>query len=177
MKTIGWGMWAVASAALASSVISVNLDQLTQRSDAVVHGTVTNKQSRWSGDGRRIITDVQIQVSESLKGTPGATVSIQQPGGVVGDIGQSVSGLASFSEGEEVVVFLGKWGKQFQVVGAAQGKFSVQRSSDGKVVAVPDPASEHELVDASGRRVESQLRRLELAELRAAVRAAAGRTP
>ena len=48
MKTIGWGIWAVASVALASSVMSVNLDQLTQRSDAVVRGTVTNKQSRWN---------------------------------------------------------------------------------------------------------------------------------
>ncbi|HZN96017.1 MAG TPA: hypothetical protein VFB81_25050 [Myxococcales bacterium] len=167
--------------ALATSVLGVDLDQLTRQSELVVRGVVKSKESRWSGDGRRILTDVQIEVKESLKGAPARTVTVQQPGGVVGDIGQRVDGLASFQMGEEVVVFLERWGAQrFQVTAAAQGKFRVERSSDGtRVFAVPDRSADAELLDASGRPTTSRLQTLELSELRDRVRRAAAtdRTP
>ncbi|MCA3013590.1 MAG: hypothetical protein INH41_14500, partial [Myxococcaceae bacterium] len=35
-----------------------------------------------------------------------ATVLVKQPGGVIGDVGQRVSGVATFAPGEEVVLFL-----------------------------------------------------------------------
>lgn len=157
----------------ATSVIGVDLDQLTRQSDVVVHGTVKGKESRWSGDGRRILTDVQIEVRESFKGSPARTVTVQQPGGVVGDIGQRVDGLATFDVGEEVVVFLERWGTQrFQVTAAAQGKFRVERSSDGtRVFAVPDRNADADLVDAAGRATGSRLQTLDLSELRDRVRA------
>jgi hypothetical protein len=163
----------------ATAVLGVDLDQLTRQSAVVVHGTVKSKESRWSGDGRRILTDVQIDVRESFKGSPARTVTVQQPGGVVGDIGQRVDGLASFDVGEEVVVFLERWGAQrFQVTGAAQGKFRVQRSSDGtRAFAVPDPAADAELVDAAGQPTRTRLQSLELSELRDRVRAASRTVP
>ena len=166
--------------ALATSVLGVDLDQLTRQSELVVRGVVKSKESRWSGDGRRILTDVQIEVKESLKGAPARTVTVQQPGGVVGDIGQRVDGLASFQMGEEVVVFLERWGAQrFQVTAAAQGKFRIERSSDGtRVFAVPDRSADAELLDASGRPTTSRLQTLELSELRERVRKASGdKTP
>jgi len=157
----------------ATSVIGVDLEQLTRQSDVVVHGTVKGKESRWSGDGRRILTDVQIEVRESFKGPPARTVTVQQPGGVVGDIGQRVDGLATFDVGEEVVVFLERWGTQrFQVTAAAQGKFRVERSSDGtRAFAVPDHDADADLVDASGQAAKSRLQTLDLSELRDRVRA------
>lgn len=163
----------------ATSVLGVDLDQLARQSDAVVHGTVKAKESRWSGDGRRILTDVQIEVRESFKGSPARTVTVQQPGGVVGDIGQRVDGLATFEVGEEVVVFLERWGSQrFQVTAAAQGKFRVERSSDGtRAFAVPDRNADADLVDAAGRATRSRLQSLELSELRDRVRATLRATP
>ena len=110
-------------------------------SDAVVRGTVRRVQSRWAADGRRIVTDVEIEVAETLKGAPGQTVRVTQPGGRVGDIGQ---------RGERARLVRARRGgggvpraprnAAFSVRGMAQGKFQVQRSPDGKqVLAVPSP--------------------------------------
>ena len=126
--------------ASATTMLSLGLPELARSADTVVQGTVRRVESRWSGDGRRIVTDVEIQVSETLKGQPGNTVLVTQSGGRVGDVGQKVSGEASFAQGEEVVVFLERRGAQaFRVLGMSQGKYQVQRSPDGtRVMAVPD---------------------------------------
>lgn len=131
----------VCSTAGATTVLYRDVPALTKDSDAIVRGKVTSVQSRWSGDHRRIVTDVQVAVEETLKGAPGRSVTIHQPGGVVGDIGQRVDGLASFGVGEEVLVFLQQRGPSgYLVSGMAQGKYRVERSADGRgVFAVPDP--------------------------------------
>ncbi len=161
--------------ASATTMLRVDLPELSRTADAVIHGTVRRVESRWSGDGRRILTDVEIQVTESLKGEPGSTVLVTQPGGRVGDIGQRVSGLASFTPGEEVVVFLEKRGPQaFRVSGMAQGKYQVQRSADGsQALAVPASTEEVLLLDPSSRQATSSSRKtVSLEELKAAIRAA-----
>jgi hypothetical protein len=162
-------------AASATTMLRADLPELAQTSDAIVHGTVRRVESRWSGDGRRIITDVEIQVTEALKGQAGGTVLVTQPGGRVGDIGQRVSGLATFTPGEEVVVFLERRGKQaFRVSGMVQGKYQVQRSEDGKsVMAVPEPTGDVLLLDRDSRQpTASSQRSLSLPELKAAIRTA-----
>ncbi|MBF5041416.1 hypothetical protein FGE12_03380 [Aggregicoccus sp. 17bor-14] len=162
----------------ATSLLRADVPELTAASDAVVRGTVRRVQSRWSGDGQRIVTDVEIEVAEALKGDPGHTVLVTQPGGRVGDVGQKVSGLAAFAPGEEVVVFLQRRGPSaFGVRGMAQGKFHVQRSADGKsVLAVPESLGDARLVDAAtGAEVAPTQRTVSLESLRGTVRAAAAR--
>lgn len=166
----------LAPPAAATSMLRAEVPELSREADAVVRGTVRRVHSRWSGDGRRIVTDVEIQVAEALKGAPGGTVLVTQPGGRVGDIGQRVSGLASFSEGEEVVVFLQRRGRDaFSVRGMAQGKFRVQRSKDGKAaLAVPESTGDVRVVDpATGQEVHPERKSVPLESLRSAVRAAA----
>ena len=162
-------------AASATTMLRADLPELAQTSDAIVHGTVRRVESRWSGDGRRIVTDVEIQVTEALKGQAGSTVLVTQPGGRVGDIGQRVSGLASFTPGEEVVVFLERRGTQaFRLSGMAQGKYQVQRTEGGKgAMAVPEPTGDVLLLDPDTRQpTDSSLRSLSLPELKAAIRTA-----
>lgn len=162
-------------AASATTMLRVDLPELAQTSDTIVHGTVRRVESRWSGDGRRILTDVEIQVTEALKGQAGSTVLVTQPGGRVGDIGQRVSGLASFTPGEEVVVFLERKGTQaFRLSGMAQGKYQVQRTEGGKgAMAVPEPTGDVLLLDPDTRQpTDSSLRSLSLPELKAAIRTA-----
>ncbi|XXF75806.1 hypothetical protein P2318_22445 [Myxococcaceae bacterium GXIMD 01537] len=159
----------------ATTMLRVDLAGLSASSDAVVHGTVRRVESQWSGDGRRIFTDVEIEVHEALKGQPGATVVVTQPGGQVGDIGQVVHGLASFTPGEEVVVFLGRVGGDgYHVSGMSQGKFEVRRAADGKsVLAVPASTGDALLLDPVTRQPSaSTLRTVPLSELKANVRAA-----
>lgn len=156
----------------ATTLLRKDVAELSSASDAVVHGTVRRVQSRWSGDRRRIITDVEIEVTESLKGQPGGTVLVSQPGGTVGDIGQVVHGLAHFTPGEEVVVFLERRGKaSFEVSGMAQGKFQVRR--EGKtVLAVPEPTDALLLDPVTREPTQSALKPVALSELKATVRAA-----
>lgn len=137
---IGVCVLLLGSAAFATTLMYRDLPELSRTSDAVVRGKVLETKSRWTSDGSRIVTDVTVEVAETLKGAPAKKVTIVQPGGQVGDLGQKVSGLATFQQGEEVVVFLEQRGPAFVVNGMAQGKFRVERSTDGKAVyAVPDP--------------------------------------
>lgn len=168
-----------AGSARATTMLAADVPSLTRSSDAVVRGTVTSVQSRWTGDRMRIVTDVQIEVEESLKGTPPRQVTVVQPGGVVGDIGQRVSGLASFQPGEEVVVFLEKRpGATYRVAGMAQGKFRVERSTDRRAAyAVPESVGDAVLLDPETRQpVEPVTRPVKLEELRRQVLSVA-RTP
>ena len=161
--------------ASATTLLRAELPELARSADTIVHGTVRRVESRWSGDGRRIVTDVEIQVTEALKGQPGGTVLVTQPGGRVGDIGQKVSGLATFVSGEEVVVFLSRQGPQaFRVSGMAQGKYQVQRpEGESRALAVPESLGDTLVLDAATRRpVEVSSRSLPLTELKAAIRTA-----
>lgn len=161
--------------AAATTMLRIDLPELAQGSDTVVHGTVRRTESRWSSDKRRIVTDVEVEVTEALKGQAGSTVLVVQPGGRVGDVGQVVHGLASFSEGEEVVVFLERRGTSaFRVMGMAQGKYQVRRSADGRsVLAVPENTGDALLLDPSTRQPSTTAQRtLTLDELKAAIKTA-----
>ncbi|MBX5484890.1 MAG: hypothetical protein IRZ16_23970 [Myxococcaceae bacterium] len=130
--------------ALATTVLYQDVPALARQADAIVRGTVVRQQSRWTGDHRRIVTDVSVRVEDVWKDThpedPREVVLIRQPGGVVGDIGQRVDGFPSFHEGEAVLLFLERRPDgSFVVSGAAQGKYRIERSADGKEeLAIPD---------------------------------------
>jgi hypothetical protein len=161
--------------AAATTMLKMGLPELAQTADTVIHGTVRRVESRWSGDRRRIITDVEIEVTEALKGQAGSTVLVIQPGGRVGDTGQIVHGMASFTEGEEVVVFLDRRGSRaFQVTGLAQGKYQVRRSADNRsALAVPESTKDVLLLEPDTRQpTTAEQKTLTLAELKAAIRTA-----
>lgn len=135
-------------AALATTLVKADLAQLTRQSDVVVVGQVTRVGSRFTSDRQRIVTDTEIAVSQAVKGEVQKTIVVMQPGGEVGDLGQKVAGVALFTPGEEVVVFLERRGERYFVVGLGQGKYKVQRSSDGKAAyAVPPSELDATLVD------------------------------
>lgn len=165
--------------ASATSMLRVDVDELTRSSDAIVRGKVKKKESRWSQDGMRIFTEVQVAVEEALKGKKEAVVYVYQPGGVVGEIGQKVSGLASFEAGEEVVLFLTRRGPAYQVTAMGQGKYRVERSSDGKsAFVIPERLDDALVLD---RRTRQPVRRrgdpLALEELKREIRAAQSAAP
>jgi hypothetical protein len=165
-----------AANAVASMVVGMDLPELSRHSDAIVHGKVVKSQARWTKSRRRIVTEIEIEIVESLKGTQSTrVVQIVQPGGEVDNIGQQVIGLASFEAGEEVVVFLQRTGPTgFAVAGMAQGKFKVERSTDGKAAfASPSSTDGLALVDPVTRLEKpSSMRTLELSELKRQIRAA-----
>ena len=129
LTLLGFAMGASAAVAVPASV-----EELARTSDAVVHGRVRSVGARWSSDGRRIFTRVEVEVATVLLGSAPSRLTVVVPGGVVGDLGQRVDGAAAFAGHEEVVVFLERTdGSAFRVRGLAQGKFSVANG-----VARPD---------------------------------------
>lgn len=122
--------------AYGTTLLALDLESLTKGSTSIVRGTVKSVNARWTKDGGRIMTDAVIEVSETWKGAVVKEVTVMQPGGEVGDVGQLVHGTAKFRAGDEVVVFLEGRGSQthFLLAGMIQGRFKVERSSDGKAV-------------------------------------------
>lgn len=167
----------VAFSALATTLVAMDVPALTRASDLVVRGTVVRVESRWTNDHQRIVTDNEILVSETLKGNQvGKTVVAMQPGGVVGEVGQLVHGVAKFTLGDEVVVFLEKRGDRAFVVGLAQGRFVVDRS--GPEAMVKTGEDDLFLVDAKTHQpVEAPVQPMSLAKLTALVRESLGPSP
>ena len=92
--------------ALATVVLSMSMEEMTSRATLVVQGTVNVSSPGWDEPRAKIWTWTEVVVKDTLKGRAQDTVLVKQPGGVVGAVGMSVAGAATFAPGEEVVLFL-----------------------------------------------------------------------
>ena len=112
-----------------------DVETLAAASEAVVHARVLSQESRWGGGGESsgvIYTRVLLRPLEWWKGGGAAeAIVVSLPGGTVGDLSQTVQGVATFTAGEEVVLFLRQLGRErtglpvYDVERLALGKFSV----------------------------------------------------
>lgn len=175
MKTWVTGALLLSFPAFATTLIALDVPAMSRSADAIVQGRVQKVEARQSKDGARIMTYATVEVAESLKGQGVSTVEVVQPGGVVGDVGQRVSGTARLQVGDEVVVFLERRGPaRFMLVGMAQGCFRVERSSDGKAAfAVQDSDGEVMMLDPVTRApVAKAVGPVKLDDLKAQIRGA-----
>ena len=120
---------------------------LTESAESVLHARVVARESRWGDGGESsglIFTRVTLQPIEWWKGAGlPSPVVLRVPGGTVGELTQTVEGVAAFSSSEEVVVFLRKLGEEagtgvYAVERLALGKFSVVGPPGGPARAVRD---------------------------------------
>jgi len=127
------------------------LQELVRNADCIAVGTVVDRNSYWNEERNRIYTSVVLSVEERLKDTASDDkIIVTLPGGEVGEIGQWVSDMPRFEQGEKVVVFLKKllepqlaeaknpelhfFGHEFEVYGGLRGKLTV---TEGKVGDLP----------------------------------------
>jgi hypothetical protein len=158
--------------ASATTLIAMDVSALTRAADVVVRGTVVRVESRWTLDHRRIMTDSEILVSETLKGDGvGKTVVVMQPGGVVGEVGQQVHGVATFSLNDEVLVFLERRGDRYFVTGLSQGRFVIDRAAPGEATARNGEADLYLVDEKTHQPVELPVKPLPLSQLSALIRA------
>ncbi len=136
-----------AAQANATTLLALDVPGLTKSSTVIVRATVKSVEARWTKDGARIMTDAVMEVSESWKGKPAKVITVMQPGGIVGDIGQIVHGTVKFAVGDEVVVFLEPRGERYLLTGMLQGTFRVEASPDGKAMARQESEGDALLVD------------------------------
>ncbi|HEY8207559.1 MAG TPA: hypothetical protein VIG99_08765 [Myxococcaceae bacterium] len=141
MRTIHAGTLAVgllllaapAGPARGATVLRLSFEELTGRSDAVVRGRVVGSTPKMNAAAGRISTFTEVEVTETIKGAPGRRITVRQPGGEVGGIGQSVAGAARFAPGEEVVLFLMRAPDDaavFQVLSMSAGKVRLEKKRD-----------------------------------------------
>lgn len=110
----------------ATTALKLDLATLTDKSSVVVVGKVDSKEAKWDAGKTAIWTHHTLTVSETLKGTHEKTRDVVIRGGVVGDIGQHVSGAGTLDVGSQYVLFLWKDDDgRLQLQGMVQGAFAV----------------------------------------------------
>ena len=139
----------VAGVASSSTVVGYSFSEMCDRADAIVRGQVVSQHSLWV-DGR-IMTEVTVEVIESLKGDhqAGQTVVVLNQGGAVDNLATWVPGAPVFSNAEEVILFLEVSAEQANplVLGLGQGKFSVTTDAESGARFVQRSLAGLELVD------------------------------
>jgi hypothetical protein len=167
--------FALLSTARATSVARLSFEELTDQSELVVSGQINRSWAEWDADHKYIWTRYELSVSGTLKGSAGSTVTLSEPGGIVGETGMSVPGSVGYAAGEKIVVFLQRMPNGYlRTAGWSQGKFRVDQ--DGKLHGAAS-ALGLELVGTNAR-AATPLRSLEglsVAQLRGLVSARAGR--
>ncbi len=130
----------------ASTVVHLNLRDLTLASSDIVVGRVEATRAHWNDAHTRIVTEVTVAIGEALKGAPGGTLTLTQLGGEADGFRYAIAGAPAFRPGEEALLFV--WRDRLgraQVNGLAQGKFeiatdpatgerTVQRQAEGAAV-------------------------------------------
>ncbi|HNR32630.1 MAG TPA: hypothetical protein PKI11_17200 [Candidatus Hydrogenedentes bacterium] len=132
--------------AQASVGIPATTEDLVSYADAIVVGHVSSVESRWvqSARGKRIVTDIAVEVADTAKGrlNKGATLSFTVPGGQIGVVVTYASGLAKFAVGEEVLLYLAEAPSLgYVVVGGSRGKTPIgteEKTGEKYVYAASD---------------------------------------
>jgi hypothetical protein len=138
-----------ASIVEARTVQRLSFDRLISEADLIARGRVEKLENQQAADGRSVTTVVTVSVDRQFKGPKVSSVTIEQPGGSMGDIAQGVPGLPEFSSGEDVVLFLKRQrGGTFKVVGGKQGKFTAKTQPESNNWIVEDFARRTEGLDS-----------------------------
>jgi hypothetical protein len=114
----------------ATTLVHLSLEQLSQASSDVVRGRVVGQETRWNSSHTQILTFTTVEIERTLKGNPGHSMVIEQPGGSLGNIRVRVPGTVSFRPGGSYFLFLEPAGANTssrQLVGMAQGAYRIYR--------------------------------------------------
>ena len=140
----------LAGAVAASLVLRLGLEDLTERSGAVIEGEILSLQGEVDRSGL-ICTAVEVRVDRPFKGaSEGQTFRFRVPGGEHGGRATVIAGMPHFHVGEDVLLFMtveSDHGLRMPV-GLGQGKFRVV-VEDGRRMLVRELAG-LDLLDPSG---------------------------
>jgi PKD repeat protein len=137
-----------AFAAQATTIVLPTDEQLIDKTPVIVSGTVLSS-TPVDRDGT-IWTETNVAVLRTIKGDAAATITIHEPGGIIGERITKVFGTPEFAENESVLLFLNPAPNGgYRVVDLFVGKFGERRTLDGRRLwARPDSTAEVSLLDA-----------------------------
>ena len=134
----------------ATTVIAPDFDSLVNQAEYIVRGTVKSVKSVWreKPGQKAIITFVEIEVAETITGTPPKPLILEMLGGQIGEDRLVVEGAPEFKVGEEHIVFVRGNGRTFSpLVGVMHGQYPIKKDpktgkafvarSDGSPLADP----------------------------------------
>ena len=107
----------------ASLIENVTIEQMTREADHVIIGTVQNKVSRWEGD--QIVTDIEMVIVEVLSGNAVQRLQVTYPGGEIGEVGLSVSGITIPEIGDKLLTFVKDGDKTMSLLYGNHGQFLI----------------------------------------------------
>ncbi len=169
-----FGIAALLSAVLipAATLEKLSLDEMAQKSTAIVRGRVLSSYAEQRGS--IIYTHYRVQVTENWKGAAASELDVVAPGGAVRGLRQTFSGAPVLAANSEYVLFLWTGANGLtRVMGLTQGLFTVIQGAKGETLAVR-PASTEAMIDlSSGRLVRDEGMTLRIGELRQRVSASA----
>jgi len=131
-----------------STLLKLSLDDMIQKSTAIVQGTVQPTYSAFRG--AMIYTHYQVQVANTYKGSPVANWDLAVPGGTVNGVQQYFAGAPTLTAGQSYLLFL--WTSKTgltQVIGLSQGLFTVSSNSSGQLM-VSRGATSETMLNTSG---------------------------
>ena len=157
-----------------SLTLGLSMEQMAQGAALIVVGDCTETKSQWVE--RRLYTLATVTVKESLKGSAPEKVTVAIPGGIDSNrrfpIAMTYAGAPQFSLGEGVVVFLDDTQSEipdsYSVMGFAQGKYSINKASDGEPVVMRDMTKA--TVQTGAGAIRGNLQSVPLSEFKAWVR-------
>jgi len=115
---------------MGTSIARVSFEDTVARAEWIVEGDVVRNWCGWDSAHRFIWTHTEIAVRNSWKGSPGRSVTVSEPGGVINGMGMQVAGMVRYATGEHVIVFLYRTPiGLIRTVGLAQGKLKVDSQS------------------------------------------------
>jgi len=128
--------------ASATVLVPVDLTELVAGARAVVHGRVVSTTAQWLEGRRGIETLVTLATEDSLKGGASETVTFRVAGGQMGPYRSFMPGAPAFSEGDDVIVFLGGDGPEVpHLVGFSQGVYRVLAGTGMRMVRPGVPSA------------------------------------
>lgn len=120
------------TAARATVIVPAEFSEIVNGSHVIVHGVVSNVESRMVGARRTIESVVTVDVIDAIKGQKESAIAFRVPGGQVGRYRRVMIGAPQFTEGDEIVVFLaGRPPTLPMPFGLNQGVYRVMRAAGG----------------------------------------------
>jgi hypothetical protein len=162
----------LAASMCATTLEQLSLDDMIQKSTAIVRAKVTGTYS--ASRGSNIWTFYRLQIIETLKPSKQTFTEVAVPGGVAGGVRQTVDGAPPLTVGQEQVLFVwvGASGLP-QLIGLSQGLFSVSKDASGNIV-LTRPAAAERMLAQNGQPVDDQPMGIQLTDLRSRVRKLSG---
>lgn len=114
----------------ATTFAEMTIEQFTDASTYIVEGRVQEVWTELDERSSLVWTRARVAVTATYKG-PDAPVEliVDSAGGRVGDYELYIPGMAVFSEGEDVFLFLAENGQRLVPVSKFQGKYTVRRAN------------------------------------------------